>query len=167
MALAAPSKSSSKALLALAGCVIVLAIVSLWYFWSGSSTYVGTDAFFSDDDGKTFFVDTSSNLPPFSHGGRDAVGARVFLDASGKPFVGYLERYTEAGKARTRELLAERSAGKGNPGKDDVLLANMELKRPNAKDWTRAADPKAAEIRKVMCPDKPTQPAMPHWPQAK
>ena len=159
-------KKASPALRYAGMGVAGLALASLvaWYFAGASSRYAAGNVLFSDDNGKSFFSDSADNLPPFSHKGREAVTARVFVDAAGKPFVGYLERYTEAGKVRAREMMAERAAGKGNPGRDEVLFANMELKRPTDAAWTRASDPTSAAIRKVMCPDQPTQPAMSYSP---
>lgn len=148
------------------GAVVVLGALLIWHCQSGGPPPVlAGDAFFSGDDGKTFFIDSSERIPPFQHKGTDAVGARVFVGApGGKPFVGYLERFSPAGQARAEELQAERAAGKGQPGADPVLMANMELKRPGEAEWIKASDPRAVAIRKVMSPDDPKRPAMPMSP---
>src|SRR4051794_7083151 len=51
------------------------------------------DSYFTVDDGKTFFVASSDNIPPFDYKGKPAVHAYVF-QVDGKKFVGYMERYT-------------------------------------------------------------------------
>lgn len=159
-----PALNGSKsALIAVAVLLFALAATLILRQFR-TSNYAAANAFYSSDDGATFFESASTNFPPFSHSGKDAVGARVFVDAAGRPFVGYLERYTPEGKVRAAELLAQRSAGTGTPGRDDILYANMEVKRPGEKEWVKLSDPKARGIRTVMCPDKPNQPATLYQP---
>lgn len=146
------------------GVAVVLASVAGWMLLGRSGTSAAAESYFTSDGGKTFFRASAENLPPFFHDGKEALGARIFADAKGQPFVGYLERYTDAGKARAKELLAERAAGKGNPGADATLLANMEIRKPAGGEWIKAGDAKALEVRRVMCPDRPAQPAMPYTP---
>ena len=96
--------------------IVLLAI--LFIFWqacgSGSGVGVVSDkAFFTTDDGKTFFVDSSSNIPPYTKDGKLAVRAQVFTCDDGKTkFVGYLEMYGPQEKAML-EQAAKGGAGKG------------------------------------------------------
>jgi hypothetical protein len=98
-----------------AAIVLVAILFILWQACSGgpgSSGYVSSKAFFSTDDGKTFFVDSSSNIPPFMKDGKMAVRAQVFTCDDGKTkFVGYLEMYTPQEKA-----MLEQMAKGGNKG---------------------------------------------------
>ena len=48
------------------------------------------DSYFTVDDGKSFFIDSSANIPPFDYKGQQAVHAYVF-ECNGKRFVGYME----------------------------------------------------------------------------
>ena len=66
-----------------------------------------TKAFYSDDDGKTWFVDKAQKIVPFDHNGKEALRVRVFRCKGGDPFVGYLERYSDNIKARILEMIAE------------------------------------------------------------
>ena len=97
--------------------IVLLAI--LFIFWqacgSGSGVGVVSDkAFFSTDDGKTFFVDSSSNIPPYMKDGKLAVRAQVFTCDDGKTkFVGYLEMYTPQEKAMLEQ--ANKGPNKGAP----------------------------------------------------
>jgi hypothetical protein len=60
-----------------------------------------TSAYYSDDDGQSYFKDSAYKFPPFDHDGKTAVQAMVFLD-HGSKIVGYLIRYTpEAHKKLT------------------------------------------------------------------
>ncbi len=74
------------------------------------------DSYFTTDDGKTFFVASSDNIPPFDYSGQPAVHAYVF-QCGGKKFVGYLERYTSDARA---SILA----GKRSPQIERFLAAN-------------------------------------------
>lgn len=100
------------------------------------------DAYFSDDDGKTFFVDTDDRVAPFDHNGKQAARASVF-ECCGKRFVGYLERYnTDALKLKT--------SGKGTRETD---MYGREVKKPGAATWTNAHDLAAAsKVTDVHCP---------------
>ena len=59
--------------------VIALAVASL-HSCSGSRSYrqVGK-AFYTDDDGVSYFADVADRIMPFTHNGREAVGAKVEL----------------------------------------------------------------------------------------
>ena len=73
---------------------------------SGSSVAASTStkAFFSNDDGKTWFTDLATKLPPFDHSGSQAYRVEVFrCGPSGKPFVVCLESYSSDDKARIVE----------------------------------------------------------------
>ncbi|CAN5595465.1 hypothetical protein BH09PLA1_BH09PLA1_10040 [soil metagenome] len=100
------------------------------------------DSFFSDDDGKSFFVYDSENVPPFDHKGKSAVFARVF-QCCGKRYVGYLERYST-------QAHALKVAGKGTR---ETEMYGRELKRPGETTWVSARDLAAAnKIADVKCP---------------
>ena len=101
------------------------------------------DAFFSVDDGKTFFVAGGNNVPPFDYQGKVALHAYVF-ECGGKRFVGYLERYTpEAHKAMVEN--------KATPG---TMIYGRELKKPGSNSWVSSGNFKAAAmVADVRCPD--------------
>jgi hypothetical protein len=102
-------------------------------------------AYYSVDDGQSYFVAGMENVPPFQHDGKEAVRAHVFKCGNGKPFVGYLERYTpEAHKA-----VVEKRATPQHQ------ISGRELKRPGANNaWVTTKDQKASiAIADVRCPD--------------
>src|SRR5690348_13994130 len=66
-------------------------------------------AFYTDDNGKTFFKDDVGKLPPFDHNGKKAYRCDVFEDSKGKQFVGLLYRYTENGRREMEAFLPNRS----------------------------------------------------------
>jgi hypothetical protein len=102
--------------------------------------------YYSDDDGRTYFADDIKRVPPFDHNGKQADLAAVFRAGGGAPFVGYLERYSDAGVKRLAELAAAPHTG-GIDGqiakvKDSTLL----VKRPGEPTWHPAQSPGAAAV---------------------
>jgi len=114
---------------------------------------VGDDAFYSDDDGATYFTDSMKKITPIkSPKGKDAVRARVYRCGNGAPFVGYLERHTPAA-AQNRSAAMEMS-NRPNFG----AVAIFEIKRPKDKTWVPMDDKnyaKAIEVMGVTCPGDP------------
>jgi len=105
------------------------------------------EAYFSVDDGKSYFTFGSENLPPFDYKGQPAVRAYVF-ECGGKRFVGYLERYTADARAK---LLS------GKNVTPQVQIAGRELKKPGDGTWVKSNDFAAvAKVADVKCPDGAT-----------
>jgi hypothetical protein len=110
-------------------------------------------AFFTVDDGKTWFVDDASQLAPFQHNGKEAVRAYV-VECNGKKFVNHLERYTADGKQATIRL---REVVKKSPPPGALVAAaqqrGREVKRPGDAKWTPTSNVAAAEaITTPKCP---------------
>jgi hypothetical protein len=149
---------------ALAGAVAVVVIVgALVVLWrTGCSTRGDTRAgatarqFFSVDDGKTWFADDASKVPPFDYQGKPAYRVRVYRCPSGKEFVSHLERYADADRKRLQDSIdAYRSKGGPLPP-DDAFFNAMEVKKPGDKDWLRNSKATQARYELVMrprCPD--------------
>jgi hypothetical protein len=100
-------------------------------------------AYYSDDDGKTWFPDSITKLPPFDHNGKQAVRCFVFQH-HGQTFVGYLQKYSDTLKAR---IQATNSAG------DSDLMFGTLVKRPADKNWIPTSDPRSQQIIKPQPPD--------------
>ena len=100
---------------AITAVIVVIAILFIFWQACGGGTGLGgvsDKAFFSTDDGKTFFVDSATNIPPYMKDGKMAVRAQVFTCDDGKTkFVGYLEMYGPQEKA-----MLEQMAKGGNKG---------------------------------------------------
>lgn len=116
-----------------------------------------TRAFFSVDDGKTWFADDLNRLPPFDKDGKQANRAFVFKCADGKEFVGYLQRFTPEAKRTLQQIQTPDPNRKGplNPATiRDAYTAGREVKRPGETQWVSGAEgPKASKITAVMCPN--------------
>ena len=110
-------------------------------------------AFFTVDDGKTWFIDAASQLAPFQHDGKEAVRAYV-IECNGKRFVNHLERYTPDGK---QAMLRLRDIVKHGPPPGQLVAAaqqrGREVKRPGDTTWTATNAPTADAIVALKCPD--------------
>lgn len=133
--------------------VIVVILAAAAYFLSSSAPAPSsgpTKAYFSVDDGKTWFIDDINKYPPFDHDGKTAVRARVFSADGGKStFCGYLERYTPEAKAKLEQRDQNTSRNPGSrPQVDvDVILQGIEAKIPGGTLWVnRSAGPAYAEV---------------------
>jgi hypothetical protein len=89
--------------------------------------------FFSDDDGKTFYLDDASNVAPYEHNGKQAMQAMVYRCGNGAPFVGYLIKYSPATKS------ALEAYSPGQRVSDPRALAQrqqaMLVKKPGGTRW--------------------------------
>ena len=102
------------------------------------------DSYFTADDGQTFFVASSSNIPPFDYKGQQAVHAYVF-DCSGKRFVGYMDRYN----ADVQKMLVA-----GKPLTPEMTRFGREMKKPGSPVWVKTGDlATEVKIENVTCPD--------------
>jgi ligand-binding sensor domain-containing protein len=91
---------------------------------SSSSQRVGR-AFYSDDDGATWFTDSADKIMPFDHNGKPAVEAVVYAGADGKPFVVCLMRYSAVAVRAFEEARA-----KGQSRSTVSVSPFMEAKKP-------------------------------------
>jgi hypothetical protein len=142
------------------GIIVVVLGFILWQMHGGSSSTPdgggrsgGAQAYFSDDDGKTYFPDAATKVPPFDHGGKEAVRAHV-LKCDGKTFVNFLERYTPEGKKKMEAMGGKPPVGDPT-AMESVRSAGMEVKRPGDKEWIRANpnDPRYGDVIRWQCKD--------------
>lgn len=130
---------------------VVAAYASLSDGGGGGSS--SDEAFFTVDDGATWFEDAAHKVPPFDHGGKPAVRAYVF-EAGGKKFVNHLERYTPEGKKAAEARAEALKSGKAPPAFALSPGATIvEIKRPGSKAWVSQSDKaKAGPILQVKAP---------------
>ena len=146
------------------GVTIAVILVTLGVIlWETlSSPHAGSGpvrkAFYSDDDGQTWFADNANKLTPFTDAnGRQAVCAYVFKCGNGKPFVAYLLR------ASDQERQAVEKAGRSP---DDVPLNLMlsEVKKPGATEWVKLDQRNPRPFMAITvptCPDGKPMPVLP------
>lgn len=123
----------------IAALICVGAIGSLVWQFSGQSAdhERPPPAFYSADDGKTWFLDSVRKATPFDHDGSQAYSAVLYRCAGGKPFVGYLQKWP------------------GGLPTDDP----PEVKTPGDSRWVSATlpgggrNPNYAKATNPKCPD--------------
>jgi hypothetical protein len=126
-------------------CVILIAIASCaWCLVR--PTIVSHKAWYTDDGGKTWFVDDSRKLPPFDHNGKQAVVCFVYTIDGGKTkYVSYLMRVSPAGQKEIQDALKKQQAGDTTARLGELP---MEVEPPGAGDagWVSISSPAAREL---------------------
>ena len=136
----------------LTGTVLVVLASIFWIRWSQStpSAPFAKRAYYSVDDGRTWFADDVNQLSPFDHDGQTAVRAYVW-QCHGKKFVSFLERRTPEAK---QKLQALRAKGPVNIDAQQAIdLAGLQVKKPGDSKWCFENDPKFSSITAPACPD--------------
>ena len=149
---------------AVAVVLLLLACAVLAVQFAGADAGVTSKkAFFTIDDGKTWFVDDASKIAPFQHDGKQALRAYVF-ECNGQRFVNHVERFTPEGRQAAEAAIKANSAGHPAEAAAQVRLSGAEVKKPGAKLWAPLSDlPKAGPILRPKCPTgdgepKPVEP---------
>lgn len=131
--------------------VVVLFLVTLFLIWIGrdkessAQTFINK-AYFSVDDGATFFVDDANKLPPFDHNGKPAYRCMVYTKDNRKTlFVGYLLRYPVDAKTKFEASLKSNDPGK-SMREGTILAASAEVKAPGQGEWISTTSPAAVAI---------------------
>ena len=131
--------------LAICGIVILGAVIVIFAESRSTSIQRLDRAFYSDDDGQTYFVDSVDKLFPFDHNGKQAYRAYVFKGGDGATFVGYLARYTDSAKSKLQELMA-RPYNEVAQQIADAESAGTEIKKPGDLTWCPQTSPRTADI---------------------
>src|ERR1700683_3680664 len=83
----------------LALSMIALAVALLAFELRPPRQFSQKEAYFSDDDGSSWYLDDINNIPPYTHNGKDGVRAVIYsYDGGSKEFCGYLMRFCPAVK---------------------------------------------------------------------
>lgn len=160
-------KPGAAGTLAAALCLGALALLA-WEFHASRSNpqraFAGK-TFFSDDDGQTWFLDDESKIPPFDHNGKPACRAAVYRCGMARPFVAYLQKYTESQLAHLDSM--RKSFIKSHPNDPlptgQLEMLPMAVKKPGGSKWIsppssdRTSDPAAYyNAMRPVCPDGST-----------
>lgn len=136
--------------------VVVFAILGLTLLNSQKgeiSTETISRAYFTDDDGKTYFEDDVSKAFPFDRGGKSVYRAYVYrCGDKGKPFVGAVGRQSKpSGQSVT---LNSNYKGETQPGP-------IEIRKPGTENWVTLASPDGMKLIQSLCPDGRPQAVIP------
>jgi len=135
----------------IAGAAIAVGVFLIIRAIAGNAEDSGGKAFFTTDDGKTWFKDEMTKPFPFDHDGAPAYRVNVFRCGDGQPFAGYLE-------CLPSELVdAVNSAGPSwvaRYAKLQTVSDQILVKKPGDAEWTKPRQKKEyARIIKPVCPD--------------
>ncbi|HWB55210.1 MAG TPA: hypothetical protein VG722_13495 [Tepidisphaeraceae bacterium] len=113
----------SKASTIVVACVICAGVAGIAFELTGNNGKPPSKNYYTTDDGKTWFVDSSAKLPPFDHGGLQAVRCYVFKGKDGE-FAGLLEKYG----GDVQKELSQQNKPTGN--------LPVLVKKPGETTWT-------------------------------
>jgi len=143
--------------IAFAGAAALTAVAAAWSSVRSPRPLVPripSEVYFSDDDGKTYFADDSWHVPPYDHAGKEALQAAVFRCPGGRPFVGYLIRYSRAGKAAL-EAMPDSARIVLSPNVMALRQSTQSVKRPGEKKWYAIDDDRASALGSILAPSCP------------
>ena len=135
------------------GAIVVIAIV--WTIYSTRSPSVAriktqNMAFYTEDDGETYYPGDYTGLArDVGANGKPAARACVFQYGSEKPFVAWMEKYTDAGKQTLIRFYS--IAANLQKAPPEALDSELLVKKPGGKTWIsmRGNAGQAKEIRTV------------------
>jgi hypothetical protein len=137
------------------GLIVLVLTLIIWWSSSGGPTTADAEdqkAFFTNDDGKTWFTDSAAKIPPFQKDGKDAVLAHVY-SCDGKPFVAFMRRFTPDAKKKLEAANSNKS--KPQMAVADVVQFNgIEVKAPGGKEWYKQSDERAVKVMQPQCNGK-------------
>jgi hypothetical protein len=118
---------------------LLAALIIARTFWPTGSHGTAAGAFYSDDDGKSYFSDTIFHFPPYERDGRTVYAAMVYSSGSGN-FVGILARYKPETKKLLEDAYAKTQSGEMAMPDFKELLASQsrsgfEFKVPGSDKW--------------------------------
>jgi hypothetical protein len=130
--------------------IVGLGIVGIQLLWGGGNGItVSESAFYTEDNGKTFFKDERYKIVPFDHNGKQAYRADVFQCRDGKQFVGLIYRHNAVG----RKAMEKHKQDRQNASVAGLEIQGMEVKPAGAPDT--AWSPNTGD-RIVKCPSGET-----------
>jgi hypothetical protein len=135
--------------------IIVLALIFIFRSSCSGGPSIPTQAYYTDDDGATYFTDKVGILPPFQHNGKEAVLANVFKCGSGKPFVAFMTKYTPEAQKAIKDYAATPDKDKMRmPPPEMARMAGTLYKKPKEGAWLGQRDMMAQQqVMSVKCPD--------------
>jgi hypothetical protein len=124
-------------------------------------------AFFTVDDGKTWFADDMKKVPPFEKDGKLAYRCFVWTCDGGKTtFVSHLQRYTADAKKSMEGAQAKGTVP--DPATIKIIMAGVEVKAPRngdvPKNWLKEQDPQASKFTQPSCKEGGTATPRPVTP---
>jgi hypothetical protein len=137
------------------GIIIAFSLVIYFEKSSGApKTGALTMAYYTVDDGATYYADSIDKIPPCDYNGHQAVRAYLYRCNGGKPFVAYLEAFTPDAKKAIESSGSGPAFGGSQLGGDVPFNRGRLLKAPltGDKGWLREGQPGFSEVSEIHCP---------------
>jgi len=148
------SINQHPALGAAGGAILLVVAIGAMIYANRPTPIKATRAYYSDDDGNTYFVDSSDRIYPFDHNGKPAYRAFVYQCGNAKPFVSYLARYSDSARAKIAALSAKANDPEAAGAIAQAKNNGIELKKPGQTKWVPELSPEGGQIAMhPHCPD--------------
>ena len=133
------------------GVVVVALMLIVWQLWPAPAIKPLSQAYYSNDDGKSYFADDIELVAPFQKDGKEAVRAHVMMcGETGKPFVGWMEKFTPEAKKKLEDLY-KKNGGKRPPERFELEETQRLVKRTEMKAWVRFSYEIADKLQTFPC----------------
>ena len=134
--------------------IILAAFVFIYYQIKGESIPEAPPqmAYYTTDEGKTYFADDQMHEVPFDHNGQQAVRAWLYTCGESKEKkMGYLERYTAAFLKQVAQAKASKQP------MDPMIIVEQgdtiyEVKKPGPGNWVPKAGTTGQKLITPQCP---------------
>jgi hypothetical protein len=154
---------NQRATTIVAGAVAVIAIgLIVWQATGGGAPTITAQAFYTTDDGKTWFADDIYKPAPFQHEGKPAYGAIVLECPGVEPHVAYLTRL--AGNFHQEATRLDPSDQAFGLQFEALQQQGLEVRKPGETTWHRVDSGAAQRLVEAAqkCPDGTTaEPVVP------
>ncbi len=129
-------------------CAVIILRELRSFDLSGPAPVAAGKEFYSDDDGRTWFLGDGMAGSPIDHNGKPAYRALVYRCPGGKPFVAYLAKYSDEQQAQIARDTAK------HPGLSQAQLGPMgSIRKPGGTKWVANSSPAVTGYPSVPCPD--------------
>jgi len=131
--------------------VLGIAVYVISAQFRGGAAAIPTEAYFTTDEGKTWFRADINLVPPFMHDGREAVRVHLFT-CGDETIVGYLAKMTPEAKAAVEAFRADMAQRPTERPATHQAAMNADMtgwlfKRPGDQDWFRGGVMTRIEVR--------------------
>jgi hypothetical protein len=129
--------------------LIGVAVVMFLKAGGSAAARVADRAYFTIDDGQTYFEADRNLLAPFDHEGKQAVKVHMFSCDGGKTkVVGYLSKMDDTVKRLYEAEMAKAVAAKQSSPRAPM---GFLVKKPGGKEWLNSMDPRKNAVVDINC----------------
>jgi hypothetical protein len=128
------------AAITVAALLVVICGVVIRFEAKGPDFSKAGKGFYSDDDGKTWFLDDVTKGSPIDHNGKQAYCAMVYRCPGGRPFVAYLAKFSD------RQLAQAATDGR------TIAAPMQDMKKPGDSTWVKPPNIPEGGYPPVPCP---------------